>query len=216
MYPTVVGFNVKSRKVNLPKIRPTHASALTKKLTQLKKKLNQGNNPNNRLTENLAQGGNVGRIAAHRVVQLYSVNNLRKIINNSILNQNIANILVDGWVRKVINSGNVHEMSKILKLNLNLNYSTKVKLMSAMRTHRNSIISNLIKSGTANEIQKFMNKVNFKTNIATRNKLLTVWSLRRQNTPTLRQMIEHLSSAPYQTKMSKATIAEIRAELNRR
>ena len=171
---------------------------------------------NGNLAENLAQGGNVGRIAAHKVVKMYSRNNLRNFINDSFLNANIEAILVNGWIQKVIDSGNVSEMSKILGLELNLNYSTKRRLMTAIRNHMNSVINKLIKSGTANQIQNFVNKVNFTSNLETRNKLLSVWSLRRQNTPTLHKMIEHLSSAPYQTKMSKATLASLRAELNRR
>ena len=201
-----VGFNIPAipRKINSPRKPLVRKSAL--RLGRV----------NDNLADNLAQGGNVGRIAAHRIVKMYSLNNIRNLINNSFLNENIESILVHGWIEKVINSGNISEISKILGLELNLNVTTKRKLMMAMRAHMNSVINNLIKSGTANQIQNFLNKINFKTDVATRNKLLSVWSLRRQNTPTLHKMIEHLTSAPYQTKMSRDTLASLRAELNRR
>jgi hypothetical protein len=207
-----VGFKLPMTKLKLPnlslrlKVHPS-VSALN---------MNRENN-HSKLEENLKQGGIVGITAAHRIVNIYPSNNLRTIINKTPgLNATVGAVLLNGWVQKVINEGNIKQISKIVGLRLNLNYSTKRRLMNAMEAHLISIITDLIKSGTANQIQNFLNKVNFKKDVATRNMLLSIWSLRRQNTPTLHKMIEHLSSAPYQTKMSKATLASLRAELNRR
>jgi hypothetical protein len=169
-------------------------------------RLARSNNSMNNLVLKLGKSGSESHIAAHKLVQVASENNLRRILNHSILNENVEEILVKSWIAKLIEHGNINQMRQLLKSNYNLSPQNKRRLEGA-------VVRALLSRGTANEIRNFLNTHNLN-----RNHFLVLnnaWSVRRHNTPTLHRLIKHLTNEP-PSKMSRSTIASLRAELNRR
>ena len=188
----IVGFEPKGNLRPLPKTMSRKSSLSS-----------MGSLPKNLVPFLGSENYQTRQTAATKIAVNYSANNIRKILDHSILNEDVENKLERAWVKKTLTESNHSQLRRILNTaHLKNEYRNAFEEMWVRK---------LLEVGNANSLK---NALRYNMNRKLYTKLSNAWNIRRHTSENLRRYINHLSQ--YNTKLTRQTIQAMRNELTRR